>query len=86
VTWDVDYTTQARDDLVGLEAEVSEAITDAVIDWLANGPPRRGERTLGGITFYEETIAERVIVGYAVDEVRRRFALLWIRMKPTGRA
>jgi hypothetical protein len=31
VTWDVDFTTQAREDLVGLDLELMEAITDTLI-------------------------------------------------------
>jgi hypothetical protein len=85
VTWNVDYTTQARLDLVGLDSELTEAITDAIVDWLERGPPRRGERVLAGVTFYEETIAGRVIVGYVVDPARERFALLWIRTRPGAR-
>jgi len=32
---------------------------------LMNGPLRQDERVLAGIPFYEETVAERVIIGYA---------------------
>ena len=82
VTWDIDFTTQAREDLVGLEAEITEVITDTLIGWLDNGPSLEGERTLAGIRFCEASIAERVLLGYTVDRERRRFALLWVRSKP----
>jgi hypothetical protein len=82
VTWGIDYTTQARADLVGLDADVTEAITDALVSWLAEGLPRRNERVLAGIRFYEATVADRVIVGYTVKDEPPAFALLWIRTKP----
>ena len=82
MTWDIDYTTQARADLVGLDVELTEAITDTLIDWLANGPPMGNERTLAGIRFCEATIAERILLGYTVDRDRQRFALLWVRTAP----
>lgn len=82
MTWDVDFTTEVRADLVGLESVVSEALTDALVGWLDHGPPCQGERTLAGMTFYEEVIADRYVLGYAVDAGRQRFVLLWLRAKP----
>jgi hypothetical protein len=82
VTWDVDFTTQAREDLVGLDLELMEAITDTLIAWLAEGPPRQNERVLADIRFYEASVADRVILGYSVKEDPPAFALLWVRTKP----
>jgi hypothetical protein len=82
VTWDVDFTTQAREDLVGLDSELMEAITDTLIAWLAEGPPRQNERVLADIRFYEASVADRVILGYSVKEDPPAFALLWVRTKP----
>lgn len=82
MTWDVDFTTQAREDLVGLDLELMEAITDTLIAWLAEGPPRQNERVLADIRFYEASVADRVILGYSVKEDPPAFALLWVRTKP----
>lgn len=82
VTWDVDYTTRIRADLVGLDQSVNDALTDLVVEWLDQGPPLRGERTLGGITFYEEMVAERFLLAYMADRGRNRFVLLWLRARP----
>lgn len=40
MTWRVDYTSRMQSDLVGLDADVSEAITDRVVAWMTAGPPR----------------------------------------------
>jgi hypothetical protein len=82
VTWGIDYTSQAREDLVGLDADLTEAITDVLVSWLADGPPRRNERVLAGIRFYEATVADRVIIGYTVKDEPPAFALLWVRATP----
>jgi hypothetical protein len=34
------------------------------------------------ITFHEATIADRLLLAYAVDDSRQRFVVLWIREKP----
>ena len=82
MTWDVDYTTRIRADLVGLDQSVNDALTDLVIEWLDQGPPLRGERTLTGVTFYEDVVAERFVLAYLADQERNRFMLLWLRAKP----
>ncbi len=82
MTWDIDYTTQAREDLGGLDTDLMEAITDTLIVWLAEGPPRQNERVLAGIRFYEASVADRVNLGYTVKEDPPAFALLWVRTKP----
>lgn len=82
MTWDVDFTTQAREDLVGLDLELMEAITDTLIAWLAEGPPRQNERVLADIRFYEASVGDGVILGYSVKEDPPAFALLWVRTKP----
>ena len=66
MSWWVEFTSQARADLVGLDREISEAITDALVEWLEHGPPVRGERKLADITFYEELVADRILIGYVV--------------------
>lgn len=44
MTWGVDYTSRVRADLVGLDPDVGNAITDMVVAWMAEGPPREHER------------------------------------------
>lgn len=85
MSWRVEFTSQARADLVGLDRQISEAITDALVDWLEHGPPMRGERKLAEITFYEERVAGRVVIGYVVRRDPDAFALLWVRDAPPGR-
>jgi len=82
VTWGVDFTTNARADLVGLEPEISEAVTEALVSWTQGGPPRENRRQLGGIVFYEATVAGRYLVGYTVREEPQSFVVLWLRRKP----
>lgn len=82
MSWDVDFSTRIRADLIGLDQAVSEALTDLVVEWLDQGPPLRGERTLAGITFYEEVVAERYLLAYIADQGRNRFMLLWLRARP----
>jgi hypothetical protein len=45
-----------RADLVGLDSDISDAITDMVVAWMAEGPPRDNERALPGVTFYEAVV------------------------------
>ncbi len=66
MTWCIDFTTRARQDLVGLDAGLMEAVTDTLVGWLAEGPPRQSERVLAGVRFYEASVADRVILGYTV--------------------
>lgn len=82
MSWGVDFTTNARADLVGLEPAVSEAVTDVLVAWARDGPPLAGRRELGGIVFYESTVAERYLLGYAVKEDSQAFVVLWLRRKP----
>jgi hypothetical protein len=82
VIWGIDFTTQAREDLVGLDPDVMEAITDTLISWLAGGPPRENERVLAGIRFYEASVADQVLLGYTIKQEPPAFAVLWVRAKP----
>jgi len=82
VTWGIDYTSQIRADLVGLDADVSDAITELLVVWMASGPPRENARVLAGIGFYEAVVADRYLLGYSVKEAPARLALLWLRRKP----
>jgi hypothetical protein len=82
VIWAVDYTTRMRADLVGLDPDVGNAITDMVIAWMAEGPPRGDERVVAGLTFYEAPVTDRFLIGYMVDDDASRFVLLWLRRKP----
>jgi len=82
VTWAVDFTTNARTDLVGLDPEVSEVITDVLVAWAQNGPPLGNRRELGGMVFYESTVAERYLLGYSVRADQQAFVVLWLRRKP----
>ena len=82
MTWRVDFTDQARADVVGLDTEVSAEITDMLLAWMASGPPRENERVLAGITFYESEIAGRYLLGYSTKEDPPAFVVLWPRQKP----
>jgi len=84
VTWHVDFTSGVRADLVGLGPDVTEALTDVLVTWLADGPPRSNPRTMRGIGFYEAVVGERYLLAYAVDDDRQRFVLLWLRHRPGG--
>lgn len=82
MSWGVDFTTNARADLVGLDPAVSEAVTDVLVAWARDGPPLASRRELGGIVFYESTVAERYLLGYAVREYPQAFVVLWLRRQP----
>jgi hypothetical protein len=82
VTWGVDFTTQARTDLVGLEPGVNESLIDTLMAWMADGPPRDNGRVMLGIEFYEAVIADDYLMAYSVDESRQRFVVLWLRSQP----
>ena len=84
MAWHVDFTSGVRADLVGLESDITEALTDLLITWLAEGPPQTSVRTIGGMDFYEATVADRYLLGYSVDDGRSRFVLLWLRHRPGG--
>lgn len=84
MTWDVDFATSIRADLVGLEPEVNEALLDKLVVWTEHGPPREGARTMQGITFYEAVVANHYLIAYSVDNDRQRFVLLWLRSRPTS--
>lgn len=82
MTWDIDFTTRFRADIVGLEADVDEAIMLVLVGWMSDGPPREDARCMIGIEFYEATIADRNVVAYSIDDVRHRFVVLWLRQRP----
>jgi hypothetical protein len=69
VTWGVDFTSRARADLVGLQPEVADTITDTLVDWVQNGRPR-------------ESIVDRYLVGYMVKDDSPAFVILWLRRQP----
>ena len=77
-----DYTSRIRADLVGLDPDVSNAITDMVVAWMAEGPPREHGRVVAELTFYEAPVADRFLIGYMVDDKASCFVLLWLRRKP----
>ncbi len=80
--WHVDFTSGVRVDLVGLESEASEALTNTLVTWLEEGPPRQNKRTMLDIDFYEAVVADRYLLAYVLDDERQRFVLLWLRVKP----
>ena len=82
MTWDVDFTTRVRADLVGLDESIYDSLFELLVEWSNDGPPLRGERTVGGFTFYEEVVAERLLLAYVADQRRNRLVLLWLRSKP----
>lgn len=84
MTWGIDFTSQIRADLVGLEAEVVDLLTDTLVEWVQDGPPRENTRELAGMTFYEVTIAERYLLGYMIKDDPVAVALLWLRRKPAA--
>ena len=59
-----------------------EAIISSLVEWADEGPPREQGRTLIGITFFEETVADRYLLAYTVDDQRQRFVVMWVREKP----
>jgi mRNA-degrading endonuclease RelE of RelBE toxin-antitoxin system len=83
VAWHVDFTSGVRADLVGLEPDATEAVTDTLVTWLGNGPPRENRRVIRGIDFYETVVAERYLLAYVVDDDRQRFVVLWLRHRPS---
>ena len=82
MTWGIDLTSIARSELVGLEPDISDAVADVLMSWLAEGPPREGGRTVMDIQFYEASVADDYLLAYTVDDERRRVAVLWIRPRP----
>ena len=82
MTWGIDYTSQVRADLVGLDADVSDAITELLVEWMTSGPPCENARVLAGIEFYEAVVADRYLLGYSVKEAPARLVLMWLRRKP----
>ena len=71
-----------RADLVGLKEQTSELLTDTLMAWVENGPPRENGRQLGGIEFFEAMIAQRHLLGYIVREDPPGVLLLWLRRRP----
>lgn len=82
MTWGIDFTSQVRADLVGLEEEASEELTDVLMAWVEDGPPRENRRHLGGFEFFEATVAQRNLLGYMVREDPPGVLLLWLRRRP----
>jgi len=82
VSWGIDLTSIARSELVGLAADVTDAVADVLMSWLADGPPREGGRTVMDIPIYEVPVADDYLLAYTVDDERRRVAVLWIRARP----
>lgn len=82
MSWGIDFTSRVRADLVGLEEQTTEALTDALMAWVENGPPRENRRELGGTEFFEAPIAQRYLLGYIVREDPPGVLLLWLRRRP----
>lgn len=82
MTWGVDFTSQARADLVGLDADASDVLTETLISWMAIGPPRENGRRLAGVLFYEATVLGRYLLGYSIKDDPPAFIVLWLRRKP----
>jgi hypothetical protein len=82
VTWAVDFTSQARADLVGLDADVSDALTETLLRWMATGPPQDNGRRLAGVLFYEFTLLGRYLLGYSIKDDPPALVVLWLRRKP----
>ena len=82
MTWGIDFTSRVRADVVGLEERDSEELTDTLMVWVENGPPRENRRQLGGVEFFEATIAQRYLLGYIVREDPPGVLLLWLRRRP----
>lgn len=82
MTWGIDFTSRVRADLVGLEEQTSEVLTDTLMAWVEHGPPRENRRELGGIEFFEASIAQRYLLGYIVREEPPGVLLLWLRRRP----
>lgn len=82
MSWGIDLTSIARSELVGLAADVNDAVADVLMSWLVDGPPREGGRTVMDILFYEVPVADHYLLAYTVDDKRQRVAVLWIRARP----
>jgi len=82
VTWDIDFTTRFRADVVGLEAGTDGLIMADLVGWMGTGPPRDNRRTMLGVEFYEAPVTDRYLVAYSIDDVRQRFVVLWLRQQP----
>ena len=84
MTWGVDFTSQARADLVGLDADVSDAVTETLVGWMTTGPPQENGRRLAGVLFFEATLLGRYLLGYPIKEDPPAFVVLWLRRKPAS--
>lgn len=82
MTWSIAFTSQARADLVGLDTDASDAVTEALGGWMATGPPKENGRRLAGVLFYEATIVGRYLLGYSIKDDPPAFVVLWLRRKP----
>ena len=84
MTWHVDLTERFLSDRIGLQADLSEAITDTIVSWIETGPPRQNPRDVAGITVYQEPVAGALLLGYMIDDARQRFLVLWLTRGPSG--
>ena len=82
MTWDIDFTTRFRADVVGVEAETDGLIMADLLEWMSTGPPRDNPRRMLGVEFYEAPVADRYLVAYSIDDLRHRFIVLWLREQP----
>ena len=74
MTWDLDFTTRFRADVVGLEPEIDELVMGVLLRWMDAGPPRGNARTMLGIEFYQAPVADRYLMAYSIDDVRQRLS------------
>jgi hypothetical protein len=84
VSWQIEFTSGVRVDLVGLDSDATETLTSTLVTWLRDGPPQENRRTLLGMNFYEAVVAERYLLAYVVDDEHKRFVLLWLRHRPSA--
>ncbi|MGH9918682.1 MAG: hypothetical protein ACRD6W_07435 [Nitrososphaerales archaeon] len=82
MTLGIDFTSRVRADLVGLEEQAGEELTDILMTWVEDGSPRENRRQLGGIEFFEAIIAQRYLLGYIVRDDPPGVLLIWLRRRP----
>ncbi len=85
MTWTADYTRRIDEELIGIDPEIREAVTDLVKLWTETGPSRTNRHDVAEMELFETPVGARHLMGYIIDDERQRFALLWLREKPLRR-
>lgn len=79
MSWEIRATRSVEPDLDKLSVDDQIAISNELLGWVEEGPPRQNRRDLAGAETYEDRLASGYLVNYFVDESVPYVAIVRVR-------